>query len=186
MVQAPVHPSQPPCWRHNPRVAQSNVATLATSHAQSSQPNPIPSQSPGKSSLLTIAPPTIQRRRGSTTPHMVVKRTSDRDARVLSHKKRRSRQDVMLPASQHALSSYPVSPSAPSKRSNTIALARPATQTLSTTEDITAGWQIRQRAQPFGCQPTPPGASRRHSSSYPSSSVCSRNSHCRLPSSAYH
>ncbi|KIJ97796.1 hypothetical protein K443DRAFT_105092, partial [Laccaria amethystina LaAM-08-1] len=87
-----------------------------------------PSRSSGKSSPLAVAPPTSQRHRGSTPPHMVVRRTSDRDARVFVSHQTSLTQDVMLPASQHAQSSYPVSPSAPSKRSSTITLAPPAIQ----------------------------------------------------------
>ncbi|KIJ92918.1 hypothetical protein K443DRAFT_112842, partial [Laccaria amethystina LaAM-08-1] len=87
-----------------------------------------PSRSSGKSSPLAAAPPTSQRRRQSTPHHMVVRRTSDRDARVYVSYQTNLAQDVMLPASQYAQSSYPVSPSAPSRRSSTIALAPSGTQ----------------------------------------------------------
>jgi hypothetical protein len=111
-----------------PRVAQSNVATLATSHAQSSQLKLDPSRSSGKSSPLAAAPPTSQRRRQSTPPHMVVRRISVRDARVFVSHLTSLTQDVMRPASQHAQPSYPISPSAPSKGSITTALAPLAIQ----------------------------------------------------------
>jgi hypothetical protein len=77
---------------------------------------------------LTVAPPTTQRRRGSTLPHMVIKHTSDRDPRYFVSQKTNVAQDVLLPASQHAQSLYPVSPSAPFQRPSTIVLAPPATQ----------------------------------------------------------
>jgi len=123
-------------------MSQSNVVTSATSHAQSSHPNLVPSQSSGKSSSLAVAPPTTQRRPGSTPPHMVVKRTSDRDARVFVSQETNVAQGVILPASQHAQCSYP------RDRARSRWLL-PQHSTLNSRRH--RNWlEIRQRAQPFG------------------------------------